>query len=380
MNVNRNVSPSSTLQRKNPAVASTPPRAEAPPEHEGLKGLYKPDVIRLDPADAERLDDVMQKVKKWDLKHADGTGRALLVGEISLSLSKDRKMGFEYTYKPSKGPAACNLEEAGVESSTLIAFAQSALDRSGQMVYLLKHRDALVNEDYCLGLQIILKGALDVSKASGFHQDGAEKGAQLFTNLFYDTDLSIDGPEYIVNPETLGDRIDNLKGKVPSVVVQHLRDVHATQHGEVVHKSQVQRGDMLSFTNLAIYHKTPDPKSRGVDLTDLQASLPKWLQKYGMDDWAESYQRCARLLACEDASAGLSPDDLEFMAKVDKQVIGFAQFIRGARGWSWKRSISRTSCRPGCALTMPAIFWKSLERSRGMWSPWMKAGILSSIP
>ena len=85
--------------------------------------------------------------------------------------------------------------------------------------------------------------------------------AFLFSNLFYDTDVPIDGAEYIVNPETLGDRINKLESQVPEVVVQDLRDVHEKlQHGEVIHKSQVQRGDMLSFTNLAIYHKTPDPK------------------------------------------------------------------------------------------------------------------------
>ena len=58
-------------------------------------------------------------------------------------------------------------------------FAQSALDQSGQMIYLLKHRDELANKRFCVRIQIFFNGALDVSKAPGFHIDGANEGIPL---------------------------------------------------------------------------------------------------------------------------------------------------------------------------------------------------------
>ena len=327
MNVNRTVS-SSSLQRlkENPVVASMHPRVEAPLEHEGLQKLYKPAVIRLDPADAERLDDVMRKLKEWNAKHPDVTGAARVIVRIELS-RPEHGPGFEYTYGDA---GECDLKEAGLETSDLIGLTRSVLEPSGQLAYLLQHRDHLVSKRYCVQLALYFQGALDVSKSVGFHMDEAEKGVILFNNIYYDTDVTIDGAEFIVNPETLGGRLKKLRGEVPDLVMQHLQDVHARTYGEVIHESQVQRGDMLSFTNLAIYHKTPDPKSRGVDLAKLQAGLSDWCRKVGEYGWAQSYQRCAELVAVEDSSVGLGPDDLKFMAEVDKPVLSFARCINAA--------------------------------------------------
>lgn len=163
--------------------------------------------------------------------------------------------------------------------------------------------------------------------------DGGDRGATLFTNLIYDTDTVMDGPEFIVNPEALGDRIDALRGKTPDVLITHLLEVHqSTPHGQVIRKSQVGPGDMFSFTNLAAYHKTPDPESRGVDVSTLEAFLPGYFSEIGEEDWARSYGRCADLVAREGSSAGLHPDERKFMESVAEPVLLLARRIHLAKG------------------------------------------------
>jgi hypothetical protein len=283
--------------------------------HVGLRGLYRPAVIPLHLGDPARHADVMQKLKKWASTNGGRAGVCL----FELSLDGDTK--FTFNYKPWD----CNLQQAELDSSTLADFARSALEQSGQLAYLLQHGDKLVNDEYG-----VLVGILFVSERHDaqlqFHMDGARRGATLFTNVIYDTDAPLDGEEFIVNPETLKDRIDVLKDRdeVPPLLLEHLLDVrNQAERGDLIERSEVKPGEMLSYTNLTNYHKWPDRKSRGAD----PASAESFLRSY----FRSSFPQCMDLVAREGSSAGLTPNESEFMASVDKGVLSLARHVSLAK-------------------------------------------------
>lgn len=83
----------------------------------------------------------MGKLKKWAERQPDALH---VICEINLSLHEVSEAEFSWTYKSSTGEDVFDLKEAELESSTVVDFARSALNRSGQMAYLLEHRHDLM--------------------------------------------------------------------------------------------------------------------------------------------------------------------------------------------------------------------------------------------
>jgi hypothetical protein len=314
------------------SVAAVRPRAEAPAAVEGLQGLYQPAIVPLDSADAKRREKVMRSLGEWAGVQPKKTG-VYSVGDIELSIHHERQHEFECAYvPPPDGPEACDLEQAGLEPSTVVDFALNVLERSGQLAYLLRYRDHLMDDHYGVHVKVAFQDALNVKEAR-FHMDGNEDGTVLFTNLIHDIAAPIDGAEFIVNPPTLRGRIEALNGRIPDVVLGHLLDVHRSMpHEEVIRKTQLDAGDMCSFTNLTVYHSTPDPKSRGVDVDTLGTGLPEYFERIGRRNWSSDYRRYAALLVCEGIETP-SEDDAEFMKMTEHTAVGLlARLIHTFKG------------------------------------------------
>jgi hypothetical protein len=177
-----------------------------------------------------------------------------------------------------EGSLSCSVARAHllmryVEKPAILRLVEMALNASGQMDYIRKNADRLLNAHCGIRLNVQYNGQRDCVKQAFLHQDAG--GTALFTNLMYLNSKTMPGPEIILNPKGLRSSMEErLKSKLPDWLADEI--VVASRelpHGGEMLASNIPSHGMIGFMNAFSCHTTPYSGTRGVELEVLKKML-----------------------------------------------------------------------------------------------------------
>jgi hypothetical protein len=238
--------------------------ADYEPEDPGtIKGQHRPVISRLSDESWHELEDAMQR---------------LAAGQAVLNLGQGKPHHLvTLEVRGVQDGLSCSVAQEHplmrfVEEHAILRLAETALNASGQMSYLRKNSDQLLNAHCGIRLHVQYTGQRDCVAQAFLHKDGG--GTTFFTNLMYLNSKTIPGPEIVLNPKGLKPDMEaRLRKRLPDWLVDKIMVASRGWHGEEMLASNIPAHGAIGFMNAFCCHTSPFPGSRGVELEVLEKSL-----------------------------------------------------------------------------------------------------------
>jgi ribosomal protein S18 acetylase RimI-like enzyme len=175
---------------------------------------------------------------------------------------------------PAKGvpDAYSAIEHNDKLKNRIVYFVITTLIKAGQIEYLKK--SGLTNSaEWKIVVEVHYYRERNVREFPGFHKDTL--GQTLFVNLNFVNPEKTAGPEYILNPELVGEHEELLKSSLPPAFRRHLSAVRRELQAptEIGATEIGGQGTVVAFVDELIHHKSPLYGHRTVTGADLEKFL-----------------------------------------------------------------------------------------------------------